>query len=633
MGLVFNSDILFIPDIFNDLTHGGHFRDWVIATTGMFFPDWLVFFIASKITTSLYFQFLIIACINILLLFLSVKQIYAQFFPQKINFVFSLTSILFFLFFVTKALEPYIFITVLGQHAGGFIIGLVYIYLQLRLNEKEKEKNVLVLFMLITFSILMGASDVLFIVQFLIPVLVTNTIMYWKKNLNVKKLISYSFIPLILSIIAFLVTNKVLTKSKIFNLLKFSNLNFISIPELRNKLAFFLKNINVFNQFYWPLVGYVTFYFAIICMSFYWIFKEKKINAKSLFWDRKTIFLSLFFTSSVAITILSYIFLDKDLAIRHLEPFFYFPILFFFFIGSFLKNNKSHMKLFNQSAALMMIFFLMYYISDFKKIHTIKKVYYPYEVSCIDNALKNYDHFGVANYWTARPFTLFSSERLHIIEVFNDLSPFKLATNLVKVSDKNTYSFIIMNKVPIIPTPNALEFDETDIVSINGLPKKKIICGGKLLLIYSSKTFRIPVFKNKNDYFYWPVSILSSQFNHSIVKSKARYVKASDGPGFISFGPYVTLCAGKYRVQFSYTSSLSDKTKIGYWDISSNIANSMENKFGLFGTNNKYKKISHDFKVLSSKVENKYEFRIYSDGKSNMYMKGIKLIKLDNLKT
>lgn len=625
MGLVFNSDILFIPDIFKDLSHGGHFRDWTIATTTMFFPDWLVYFLAYKLTNILYFQFLIVACVNLLLLYLIVRSIYSQFYRRKEALIFSLTSILIFLFFVTKALEPYIFLTVLGQHVGGIIIGLVYIYLHLLL--KEKDSHLKIFFILMIISGLMGASDILFLVQFLMPVFVTYIIMYSKKFFNLKKLIFYSLIPLLFSFISFLVTIKIFNNSKIFNLLAFSNLNASSIEVFKYKLEFFLKGFKVFSQFYWPSMFYIVFYVSITFMTTFWFFNKKYLNRKKLFFDQKNVFLALFIFSSTGITILSFIFFDKDLAIRHLEPVFYFPILIFFFIGSFFNNYKLIMKLFNQSAMFIMILFLFYFIFCLKKINTIKKIYYPYEVSCIDSALKNYDHYGVANYWTARPFSLFSREKLHIIEVFNNLSPFTLATNLVRVTDKNAYSFVIMNKVPIIPLPNALEFDEAYVEGINGFPEKVIICGNKKLLIYPKDKFRIAAFTKKNDQFKWPASALPSQFSQSLILNH-RAVKMTDGPGFVTFGPYVNLSPGIYKLYISYSSKAAINKNIGYWDISSNISE-LVLKFDLFGTYNKIKKLSANFTVQHDVRENSYEFRIFSSGIANVNVNEVQLIKLE----
>jgi hypothetical protein len=623
IGLVFNSDILFIPDLFKDLAQGGYFHNWIIATTTMFFPDWLVYYIAYKITNILYLQFLIIAFLNVLLVYLMVRLIYSHFFEKKEIFIFSLTSILIFLFFVTKAIEPYIFITVIGQHIGGFIVGLFYVYLHFFIIKNRNDKSIF--FILVMLSVLMGGSDVLFIIQFLLPILLTYTIMYWKKNINLNILFFYGIIPLGLAAVTFLITS-IFVKSKIFNLFEFFSTSTINKNFLiKNKLNFIINNFKLFSQFYWPTVIYITFYFTIFFIFVLLVFK-KKVNTKYINYDLKNTFLCIFITNSILISVLSFIFLDNDQVVRHLEPIFYFPILTFFFIFSFFKKCKKLTKYVNVISSLILISIILYYLTDFRKISNIKKKYYPYEVSCIDKALKNYDHYGIANYWTARPFTLFSKEKLHITEVFNNLAPFKFATNIEKVSSRNSYTFAIMNLTPIISTPNAIELDENYIVNINGTPHKKVICGGKKLLIYPNGTLKVQVFNQKGDSFIWPAFILSSQFSNVGINATNRYVKASEGKGFVSFGPYVNLIPGKYKVSISYVSNLGTNITIGYWDISSNSGSTVNYKFNLFGTNKIGKVINKKFLVTSN---NSFEFRVYTYGKDNILFKGIKLIKID----
>lgn len=621
IGLIFNSDILFIPDVFNDLNHGGHFKDWIIATTGMFFPDWLIFYFAHIFSKKIYFQFLIVACINTFLLYLSIRLIYSQFFKQKEAFIFSLASILIFLFLSIKVIEPYIFLMVLGQHTQGFIVGLFYIWLQLlKFEIYEYKKLKILLISMIGISLLMGGSDVLFILQFLVPILLVYILMYLNKECLLKNVFWYSLVPLGFSIAGFLLINKIVINSKIWNLMSSLPIGAVSYNKIKDNVHFLLITWQAFTLYQIITCIYLLFYSLIIFNCIYVFFKKKYI-----FKNNKKIFLFFIIIFSVLLNIGSFIIFEKDGAIRHLETFFYFPILFFFIMGSFYNKQKNIFKI----ASLLIIFFsIIYLITDYKKIFNIDSKYYPYEVFCIDQALKNHDNYGVANYWTARPFTMFSQKNLHITEVFNNLSPFAYATNLARITSKNSYSFVILNVTPTIPTPNAIELNESDIININGAPEKKVVCGSKKLLIYKKGSFKIPVFTTKGDSFFWPAYLLPSQINNKLRKSTQRCVTPNDGAGFVSFGPYVTLFPGKYQVYIEYKSNLSSSKKIGVWDISSNLSNIINSSFNLFGTNNKYLTLNKIFIVPKKSINNIYEFRIYTNGKSTIFFKGIRLCKL-----
>lgn len=632
IGLVFNSDVLFIPDMFNDLMHGGYFQDWVIATTGMFFPDWLVFYIAYIFTKNIYFQFLIVACINTILLYLLIRLIYSQFFKQKITLIFSISSILMFLFFAIKCIEPYVFLMVLGQHVGGFLVGLFYIYLQLKyiVSNKNVKNQTNVLILMACISFLMGASDLLFILQFQIPLLVVYLFMYLKKKCDLKSIFLYSLFPLFFSFISFLLTIIVMKNCQLLNLLTHSPISSDLFNTIKHKLHFFITLWQYFSQYHVMSLLFFLFYAVILINIIFFIIKKNFWKNKFFSQNDKNIFLTLFVFFSVAINLMAFFVFNKDGAIRYIETYFYFPIIIFFFIASFYKKNKLICNFFKIGAFLIMIFSLLYLMKDYRKIFTINKEYYPFEVSCIDNALKNHGHYGVANYWIARPFSMFSHENLHITEIFNNLSPFTFATNLAKVTNRNSYSFVIMNVTPIITGPNAIELEETDIININGIPNKKIICGSKKLLIYKINSFKIPVLKNSGDSFSWPAILLPSQFNNSFNQSTDRYVKSTDGQGYVTFGPYIPLASGKYKIEIIYASDASPSKIVGHWDIVSGKKNLL-NVFPLSGTDDKLKKITGELVAPENLDLDIFQIRTFTLGNSKFRVKSLNLI-YENLK-
>jgi hypothetical protein len=259
IGLVFNPELLIVHGIIRDLSGSGYLKDWFFPTTTMFFPDWMVSFISFMAAKNIYFQGLITACLNTLLLYGGVSLIYRQFFSRVESFIFSLTSLGVFLLLAMSIVEPYIYLFFLGEHIGAFIIGLVYVFIQMKLIEESKNENKAsrLLFLAVSISLAMGLSDLLFIIQFSLPAFFTYMLMYIKKQVEFKEGFLFSFVPLCFSVFGgWLIPHMIHTR------LDYSSLNQISLTSIKDNGYFIINNFKIITdriQSYWPAIIFLSY--------------------------------------------------------------------------------------------------------------------------------------------------------------------------------------------------------------------------------------------------------------------------------------------------------------------------------------------------------------------------------------
>ncbi|WP_126322535.1 hypothetical protein [Candidatus Rickettsiella viridis] len=196
IGLHYNADMLYLPIVFQDLFHnGGHYVDWSLAPIPYFFPDWIIFFIAFIFTKQVYFQLLVVACLNILLLYLSIRLIYQALFSSNKAALFALMSISIFTFLSIKYIQPFEAVLLPNIHVGGFTVGLFYIWIQIKLLAKKQISQCSTwLFFAVLICFATGMSDLLYILQFTVPVFFGVLLFALKKKSKLSASISIRFI-------------------------------------------------------------------------------------------------------------------------------------------------------------------------------------------------------------------------------------------------------------------------------------------------------------------------------------------------------------------------------------------------------------------------------------------------------
>lgn len=105
-----------------------------------------------------------------------------------------------------------------------------------------------------------------------------------------------------------------------------------------------------------------------------------------------------------------------------------------------------------------------------------------------------------------------------------------------------------------------------------------------------------------------------------------------DGAGFLTYGPYLKLAPGAYRLEMTYTSSASPQETAGKQDIAANRFGQVEvlAEKTLQGTGGQPATTSTIFHTpqAAGTSNNRYEFRTYWDGTADMQVSAISLHRL-----
>lgn len=490
IGSFFNSDFLSIPDIFHDLANHGVIKDWIIPSSPCFFPDWLIFFLATLLAKDIYLQFLFVACLNTALLYVVVRFLYGEFFGKEKTILFTICSIGIFLFFSLNLVQPYVLLFVLGFHCGGFIVGLFYVLIQLKLIPivNNHQKVSLLLFFIILISLVMGLSDPLFVVQFSFPILFSFLMMYTKREISCCKLFSFVVIPLCFSLFGFALIPYLIPKDQLWHYFPPQSLALDSVmTNIKTNGLFILYSFKNLLKFSWLSYSIFIFYLTIV---FFFIRNSFIKN------NKKQLFFTGFIFFSLVITSLSFVLARLPTPTeRYLLTLFLLPIVLFFYIDSFFKDNKLVTSILVISAFSVIIYLILSSESLFyKKLFLVKTSYYPLEIACIDKAISS-GSIGIAQYWDARYITFLSKKNIAINSVLGDLTPLLWATNSQRYN-QNAYDFAIIDQDNTVTTG---KLDESLIIDNNRIPQRIVLCGNKKLLIYVKGGLKIPSFIKKGD--------------------------------------------------------------------------------------------------------------------------------------
>jgi hypothetical protein len=617
--LFFNSDLLLFPGFFKDIfLNHNHYKDWFLSPAPHFFPDMVLYFPTIFFSKNVYFQFLIYIWLVLLLSYFVVKSIYIHFFSTKKTIFFALISIISISILALRFVYPYMLLLVPDSHAGEVIIGLLIVSILFKLvsNKKFNSKSYFLSCIVAILIFASSVSDLLFIIQFVVPFFLSYTFLYIKRYINSNKFLWLGCLCIIPGLIGGFSSKYLVPHQVLFEYLA-PSINKISFNSIGKQLLAFIdliknlecQQIGIFILFY--LIIFITIGFLIF----------KKIKLETIF-NKKIIFLIIviFFSIIINIIILSFGSNPGLMTHRYFLPLFFFPYLLFFLPTCFLINIK------NISTILFTLLLIASLLNSIKILVNQKNKpitdYYPEEIKCFDNSL-TYESHGIAEYWDANVVTVLSKKKIEVVPVNVNLEPVYWEINSTKFSKPS--SFVILSHINPL-----FDLNQLIVNAIYGNPEKIIHCGNKKLLIYqknSIKTVRRPLFGHSGDALNWPAAALPSLIPTSKIDDK-RIAKSGDVQNFISYGPYILLPAGGYHFYIKYSSdAIHDKQAVAYYDVYSRTTGIVSKKF-IYGSKGKINAITGKFKVTRIQ-SNKclFEIRVFYLGQKKFILEAITLVK------
>lgn len=477
-----NSDLLFPLAITQNLIHEhGHISDWILTPTPYLFPDIFIHLLISLFSANIALNLSIFAFIQTLYFFCIILMLIRLITFKSCPWYISLLFILAVLFVSNElnnlsSLELFSTIFYAGMHFTSFLMILTCLYIFIIMCRKKNIYLNLTFFLITSISIF---SDIVVGFYFTIPLSLTILVCAILKYIDFKncmKLLALLFITTLCGYLLF----------KFFPLYYLRPRRIIQFPD--GAIHSFLRIMfNFIKQEPILAITWLSFIFLAPFSLIKSHYKSKRNNYSiQMKWVDFIIFFQIIM---VLVTIplfiltdpnLIYVKSDNYLAMRHLQPFILEPIL----IGVPLLIFKHH-KLFlffkNKyligTCYIFIIIFSSFNIPEFKAINLYS--YYPQEIACFDqHATKLHLHSGLANYWSARPFTLYNHSKSRFIAVDGNFNPFIWSTSLQNF--KNDQLNFIMLK--------SHEFEKSKILARFGNPTTTFSCpGGFDYYVYNNK--------------------------------------------------------------------------------------------------------------------------------------------------
>jgi hypothetical protein len=264
-----------------------------------------------------------------------------------------------------KNLPPYNLALLSFCHIGEFIVGLFFIGMQLNLINKDKFscKSYILCCFIVIIVFACSLSDLLFVIQFAVPIFITYSFFYLKKDI---KLSSYSLLSSIVifpAISGALLTKYLVPKNVLLDYLSHPSLMKLSFGTLNLQLMALIHEIKNSSNYLIRII-FSIFYLNLIFILGTNLFISHRENIKNSI-DKK-IFLCAFIFLSVFISVSSQFFLATPVYVlnRYLEPLFFFPILFLFPI-LFFNNKLLASKIFINLVTLLFLCIIVNIIQQF----------------------------------------------------------------------------------------------------------------------------------------------------------------------------------------------------------------------------------------------------------------------------
>ena len=359
-------------------------------------------------------------------------------------------NVLLLLFFLPQFLSGYFefssYLLLVSIHLGAFLMSVAALYLSVKYLKTESRGSLILLFII---AFLTTISDMLFVVAFTIPLILTLIIFIRKYNKKALILILINVSAVVLAML-------------VFRLIKNNSLFSIGSPHR------IMDFNNIINSWY-MLCGHIKFYFEQIALVQYLIiiciisfiaqiislclnlFRAKNNDLQS--------FMNLFVVFFAVIVFFAPVingnYTNVD-TLRYNAYAFYLlaPSLVFSFNSKMLHNLFNN-KVRYTSMSLLIALILSLTIAGIKTFNhsglTKYFNYYPEKVREIDEAFEKYNlKSGIANYWTARYVTLFSKNQVNIVPVYDNLAPCDINSNKNWFyGDDKMFNFIVLdNRIP-----------------------------------------------------------------------------------------------------------------------------------------------------------------------------------------
>lgn len=613
--VLFDSDALYMPAVFADLLAGqGKLADWYLTPAPYFFPDYLLYLPASLLGATVYEQVLMFALLQIAALTALVFVIGGAVVKEQRAMLAATVSIALTGLALTSA-KPYVELLSSGFHYGAFLSSLILVALWLRLRRDDAAASnfaPLAGICLVTFA--SALSDNLFLVQAVAPFLLTLLVYPAGPSRPLRARLR----P------ALLILGAGLAGSLSYRLV-------IARPT-RYPAKFGLEKLAVNLQDlaagWWeaivhaPALGVVLVVYCVCVLASIRACLRKESVAKAV---QPLVWITLFSVLSLLVTSVTIVLMARlEVVPRYQIPGFTWPVL----VSALWLAHMAQRRFYVIALALGAVqlgMLGMGLAAPGKKTGNERGQYYPPEIACIDRALAGTPlRHGIAQYWDAKLIQSFSRQHITLAQHTGDLGEHRWIT-----SDKffrPGYDFAIISE----NASTEYKIDRQKLLAINGPPSQEVACGNRSLLLYPPGTLQVKAIASRGASVRWKGCELPTQFSAS--KDSCEAQKNDPAPaGFVSFGPYHPLAAGRYAFRLAYTSSMSPRETAGEWDAVLALPGEAKKLAAgpLAGTGGQSGEVNGTLRIDPGHDMQKIEIRAFSSAGGTMRVRSLDITRLD----
>lgn len=457
------------------------------------FPDIFIFFIVAGIIQNLKIAILFFAFIQFALYYSLIVLIGRTVIQQKNSSLFHFSVLMSLFLLAIGRLQQESFMGIISNyHFGAALMFLVGFYFILKTLQPKKQPHQVVsspletcthnivwnnYFGLFLTCLLTSFSDMLFLPQFFIPVLMSLGLLFFlcgkeqaptlKINamvVSVGSLLGYTLFRLRLFCLDIPINPHLLKRSSWHDLLIANNQ--------------FFQNLNDFSQQNFIIVLLLAGYF-IITLLYISKLIFNRIHQRKLKDDITIVFSHCILLSCMIFIYISILLFDNNLmnpgynGLRHCQPLILFPV--FLGVPLYITQWTNLNETFNRNSLwIALVFILCAYL--FSSSGNIKNIlnFYPEEVACLDNFKDQYHlQNGFANYWAAKSYSFISKKNITIVALQN-------YTKIKKLEPKawiSTTHDRTANQFNFVITQNHTDAIHPDyLLNTFGEPSFKLIC-------------------------------------------------------------------------------------------------------------------------------------------------------------
>lgn len=482
-GHLLNSDTLFLPSLLTDVfSNGGSLSDWSLPPAPYFFPDLAVFSLLHAIGIKPYYEILIFALCQAVLLLLAVWLVGKSIkHPNPWLGASIVLTVLTYFAVSSNPLFDFVsggpFVLMLSSvfHFGVFLSSIVFVAVWLGYNRLTGDTHRFRHAMLLSgISFLSSMSDSFFIVQTIAPIVCVAVMQTWIQKARIRDSLVMLLGPVLGALGGYFAYSHWMQNTTRPS----ASIGFAHAwQHLESIVAIFRSVIETYPA----LLVFLSLYIFLVFRSVYVILKRTSQN-QTFAW------LSVFSAISIAGCVASVSLLANipTIGARYLIPAFFWPVIISgLFATEYLSRGFSY---FAPAIAAVFVGLLTWNSLHLYRSNQSDDQSYPNEIACIDQTLEPFGVTnGVAQYWDARYLQSLSRLKLNIAQHSDHLDQMFFVTS--KRSFKDSYDFAIASA----NVNHRWEIPLARLADINGMPILIKQCGSRKIYVYGKDKLRTSV--------------------------------------------------------------------------------------------------------------------------------------------